>query len=235
VVPGGYPEPLSAHPRALLGFAPNTRGTRRTRRTSRRLPPWQGTLPGLRAASVRASLTTALDLCRGLLAYSAPGAPVSVPHAALAELIDLATVTGAGTQANESTLETVAAEPEPLQTLHDVGALGLRYNRAKPTIREWFRDGLFGPPEERRFRGREYVATDDAVRDFERRTGLRPVAGQPVLLDPDAATVTSDSTRTASLRPSAPPPKKKRKTDHRSPAAMKILAAQGGSSRRQYG
>jgi hypothetical protein len=182
---------------------------------------------------VGASLTTALDLCRGLLAYSAPGAPVSVPHAALAELIDLATVTGAGTR--ESTLETVAAEPEPLQTLHDVGALGLRYNRAKPTIREWFRDGLFGPPEERRFRGKEYVATDDAVRDFERRTGLRPVAGHPVLLDPDAATETNDSTPTSSFRPSAPPPKKKRKTDHRSPAALKILAAQGGSSRRQYG
>jgi hypothetical protein len=235
VVPGGYPEPLSAHPRALLGFVPNTRGTRRTRRTSRRLPPWQGTLPGLRAASVRASLTTALDLCRGLLAYSAPGAPVSVPHAALAELIDLATVTGAGTRTSESTLETVTAETEPLQKLHDVGALGRRYNRAKPTIREWFRDGLFGPPEERRFRGKEYVATDDAVRDFERRTGLRPVEGQPVLLDSDAATMTSESIPTASLPPSAPPRKKKRETDHRSPAAMKILAAQGGSSRRQYG
>lgn len=181
-----------------------------------------------------ASLTTALDLCRGLLAYSAPGAPVSVPHAALAELIDLASVTGSAARGGDSPLQTAAAVPEPLQSLHDVAALGQRYNRAKPTIREWFREGLFGPPEERRFRGKEYVATDDAVRDFERRTGLRPVAGQPLLLDPDAATVTSDSARTASIPLSGPPPKKKRKTDHRSPAAMKILAAQGGSSRRQY-
>jgi hypothetical protein len=112
-----------------------------------------------------------LDLCRGLLAYSVPGMPVVVPHAALAQLVALAT--------GGAVVEDPPAEP--LHRLHDVAALGRRYNRARATVRQWFHDGLFGPPEERLFRGRGYVASDEAVRVFEARTGLRPVAGEPTI------------------------------------------------------
>lgn len=175
------------------------------------------------------SPTTALDLCRGLLAYSALGTPVSVPHAVLAELVDLASATNPGPAVSSAAPEAAAATPEPLQALHDVAALSLRYNRAKATIREWFRDGLFGPPEERRFRGKGYVATDDVVRDFERRTGLQPVES-----DEMAARSEATQAKAAPVPSSAPPPRKQRKADHRSPAALKILAAQGGSSRRQF-
>lgn len=111
--------------------------------------------------------TDALALCRSLLAYTAAGAAVMVPYAALAELVELAVGTAALPPPHPS-------GPEALQTLYDVAALAERYNRAPSTVRGWFRDGLFGPPEERRFRGRGYVATSDAVRDFEGRTGLYP-------------------------------------------------------------
>lgn len=120
------------------------------------------------------SLSPALDLCRGLLAYTEPGTAVPVPHAALAELVELAT----------GSIGFAPAEAEPaaaLPRLHDVAALGRRYNRARATVRQWFHDGLFGPPEERLFRGRGYVASDDAVREFEHSTGLRPVPGETVL------------------------------------------------------
>jgi hypothetical protein len=187
---------------------------------------------------VGASLSTALELCRSLLAYTAPGTPVSVPHAALAELVDLASGTEAGSDVARDTAASGGA-PEPLQALHDVAALGLRYNRARPTIREWFREGLFGPPEERRFRGKEYVATDDAVRDFERKTGLRPVAGQPELFPSERIAVSRESSPAAAapVRSTsvAAPRKKSRNTEHRSSKAQKILAAQGGSSRRHFG
>ena len=109
----------------------------------------------------------ALALCRSLLTYSAPGAAVMVPHAALAELVELAS----GGTASPAPR---ASGPDALQTLYDVAALAERYNRAPSTVRGWFHDGLFGPPEERRFRGRGYVATSDAVRCFEERTGLCP-------------------------------------------------------------
>lgn len=109
----------------------------------------------------------ALALCRSLLTYAVPGTAVIVPYAALAELVELAS--GA------------TASPEPLPTgkdavqpLYDVAALAERYKRAPSTVRAWFHDGLFGPPEARRFRGRGYVAASDSVRDFEERTGLRP-------------------------------------------------------------
>lgn len=189
-----------------------------------------------RRDSMGTSPTTALDLCRGLLAYSAPGTPVSVPHAVLAEIVDLASATRPGPAVSSAAPEAAAATPEPLQALHDVAALGLRYNRAKATIREWFRHGLFGPPEERRFRGKGYVATDDVVRAFERRTGLQPVAGSPLLPESDEMAGRSEATqaKAAPVPSSAPPPRKQRKADHRSPAALKILAAQGGSSRRQF-
>lgn len=135
------------------------------------------------------SMPPALDLCRGLLAYSAPGVPVAVPHAALAELVAMAS---AGTTAPK------AAE-EPLQRLHDVAALGLRYNRAPATVRQWFHDGLFGPPQARRFRGRGYVASDDAVRDFEARTGLGPVRVESGI--PDSMNKAADPAETGTQTP----------------------------------
>jgi hypothetical protein len=128
-------------------------------------------------ASVSSSLSPALELCRGLLAYTDPGTAVPVPHAALAELVELATGS-IGTHA-------VNLEAPELPRLHDVAALGRRYNRARATVRQWFHDGRFGPPEQRLFRGRGYVASDDVVREFERRTGLRPVSGEPVLARDD--------------------------------------------------
>lgn len=109
----------------------------------------------------------ALALCRSLLTYSVPGAAVMVPHAALAELVELASGGAASPDPR-------ASGPDALQMLYDVAALAERYNRAPSTVRGWFHDGLFGPPEERRFRGRGYVATSDAVHDFEERTGLCP-------------------------------------------------------------
>jgi hypothetical protein len=123
---------------------------------------------------VSSSLSPALDLCRGLLAYTKPDTAVPVPHAALAELVRLAT----------GSIGIAPTEAEPtaaLPGLHDVAALCRRYNRARTTVRQWFHDGLFGPPEERLFRRRGYVASDDAVREFEHSTGLRPVRGEPVL------------------------------------------------------
>lgn len=178
------------------------------------------------------SLTGALELCRSLLAYSAPGAPVSVPHAALAELVDLASGT---TIVSDPSLPAGLPAVEPLQGLHDVAALGRRYNRARPTVREWFREGLFGPPEERRFRGKEYVATDDAVREFERATGLRPADGHPQLLPVDDQAVPLQPLNAeAALRPPvASPETKGRGVERRSSRAQKILAAQSGSGRRR--
>lgn len=109
----------------------------------------------------------ALELCRSLLAFSVPGMAVAVPHAALAQVVELAS----GPPRSDG----VAQEPsgEALQELFDVAALAIRYNRATTTVRKWFHDGLFGPPDERRFRGRGYVAPAAAVRDFEMRTGIK--------------------------------------------------------------
>jgi hypothetical protein len=109
----------------------------------------------------------ALELCRSLLAFSAPGMAVAVPHAALAQVVELAS--------GPPRFDGVAEEPsaEALQELFDVAALALRYNRATTTVRKWFHDGLFGPPAERRFRGRGYVAPAAAVREFEIRTGIK--------------------------------------------------------------
>jgi hypothetical protein len=138
------------------------------------------------AASPR-SLSPALDLCRGLLAYTEPGNAISVPHAALAELVELATGSSVGSP----------TAPEPalaLPRLHDVAALSRRYNRARATVRQWFHDGLFGPPDDRLFRGRGYVASDDAVIAFEHSTGLQPIAGEPILIvvpNPNSASDTS--------------------------------------------
>jgi hypothetical protein len=122
---------------------------------------------------VSSSRSPALELCRGLLAYTDPGTAVPVPHAALAELVELAT--------GSIGVPPVNLEAPALPHLHDVAALGRRYNRARPTVRQWFHDGLFGPPEQRLFRGRGYVASDDIVREFEQRTGRQPVSGEPVL------------------------------------------------------
>lgn len=92
---------------------------------------------------------------------------VAVPHAVLAQVVELAS--GSVDRGN--------ADPrvESLEALYDVAALARRYNRAPPTVRQWFHDGLFGPPAERRFRGRGYVASAHAVREFETRTGLKAV------------------------------------------------------------
>ena len=115
-----------------------------------------------------------LDLCRTLLAYTAPGTSVAVPHAALAALVELASGGSADRQ-------NAGAEPADvrLSRLYDVAALAARYGRAPATVRQWFADGLFGPPEERRFRGRGYVASVEAVQAFEERTGLIPSTTGP--------------------------------------------------------
>lgn len=107
----------------------------------------------------------ALELCRGLLAFSEPSMTVAVPHAALAQVVELAS---GGLDKGD-----LVPGGESLEELYDVAALARRYNRAPATVRQWFHDGLFGPPEERRFRGRGYVASAEAVREFEIRTGLR--------------------------------------------------------------
>jgi hypothetical protein len=111
-----------------------------------------------------------LDLCRTLLAYTAPGSAVAVPHAALAALVELAS--GTAVEADSGDVG--------LPTLYDVATLARRYGRAPATVRQWFADGLFGPAEERRFRGRGYVASAEAVAAFEARTGLRGVGGSPL-------------------------------------------------------
>jgi hypothetical protein len=108
---------------------------------------------------------TALDLCRTLLAFTAPGTAVAVPHAALAQIVELASGT--------APVEAPAVSQGTLQELYDVAALARRYNRAPATVRQWFAEGLFGPPGERLFRGRGYVASAEAVRDFEVQTGVR--------------------------------------------------------------
>lgn len=82
-----------------------------------------------------------------------------------------------------------------------------------------FTTGLFGPPEERRFRGRGYVATSDAVHDFEERTGLGPAdVRMNIPVEADGAIVAS------------PPelvelPKQSRSSDVRPRLGDKILAA----------
>ena len=159
----------------------------------------------------------ALALCRGLLAFSAPGMAVAVPHAALAQIVELAS--GAASEAQPQD-----AAVEPLQELFDVAALARRYNRATTTVRQWFHDGLFGPPAERRFRGRGYVAPAEAVREFETRTGLksvvtgiRPIA---VLVDSPAEAESASQARPARKRKSTPP--------RAGGMGGKIFAAQGG-------
>ena len=145
----------------------------------------------------------ALALCRSLLTYTVPGMAVMVPYAALAELVELASGATASRGARASGLEA-------LQTLYDVTALAERYSRAPSTVRGWFRDGLFGPPEERRFRGRGYIASADALRDFEERTGLCPApvrASIPVGADGAIVAAPSKSldllkqSRTSGVRP----------------------------------
>jgi hypothetical protein len=111
----------------------------------------------------------ALDLCRTLLAFTTPGTAVAVPHAALAQVVDLAS--GAGP------VGVPAGNVEMLQELYDVAALARRYNRAPATVRQWFHDGLFGPPAERLFRGRGYVASAAAVREFEARSSVKELSG----------------------------------------------------------
>lgn len=156
--------------------------------------------------------SSALALCRSLLAYSVPGAAVMVPHAALAELVELASGGAASSDPR-------ASGPDALQTLYDVAALAERYNRAPSTVRGWFHDGLFGPPEARRFRGRGYVATSDAVHDFEERTGLCPAdVGVSIPVEADGAIVASPSGLVEL-------PKQSRSSDVRPRLGDKILAA----------
>ena len=119
---------------------------------------------------MNANTLDALQLCRSLLAFTLPGTSVAVPHAALAQVVEMASG-GAGKCDPPS-------DSEPLEQLYDVAALARRYNRALPTVRQWFHDGQFGPPEERRFRGRGYVASAEAVREFEIRTGLKAVVAE---------------------------------------------------------
>jgi hypothetical protein len=164
-----------------------------------------------------ASTHEALDLCRGLLAFTTPGTTVPVPHAALEQLVELA--------AAAAVAPVVQIEPEALQKLFDVAALAKRYNRAAPTVRQWFHDGLFGPPEERRFRGRGYLAPIDAVRAFEERTGLKafvepvPVASSEVLPEePSPIRPRPARTRAVNMPPG--------------PFGTKIFGAQGGRTRR---
>lgn len=160
----------------------------------------------------------ALELCRGLLAFSAPGVAVAVPHAALAQIVELASGAPSEGQAHDSAME-------PLQELFDVATLALRYNRATTTVRQWFHDGLFGPPAERRFRGRGYVASAAAVHEFEARTGLKSVAPEShrIAVMVDTSSETSEAVRT-------PRPARKPKGNPARAGGMgaKIFAAQGG-------
>jgi hypothetical protein len=116
---------------------------------------------------VNVATSDPVQLCRTLLAYTAPGSAVAVPHAALAALVELVSV---GVLADTSGQQT----PCPLPELYDVASLSRRYGRAPATVRQWFATGLFGAAKDRLFRGRGYVASAEAVRDFEQRTGIRP-------------------------------------------------------------
>jgi hypothetical protein len=161
----------------------------------------------------------ALELCRGLLAFSAPGMAVAVPHAALAQIVELASGAPLEGQAQD-------AAAEPLQELFDVAALARRYNRATTTVRQWFHDGLFGPPAERRFRGRGYVAPAEAVHEFEARTGLKSVVvpgSRPIAVMVDTSAETSEAARTPRMS-------RKQKSPPARAGGMggKIFAAQGG-------
>jgi hypothetical protein len=160
----------------------------------------------------------ALELCRGLLAFSAPGMAVAVPHAALAQIVELASGARSEGQGQDSAVE-------PLQELFDVAALARRYNRATTTVRQWFHDGLFGPPAERRFRGRGYVAPAEAVHEFEARTGLKSVApeSQRIAVIVDTSAETSEAVGT-------PRPVRNPKSTPARVGGMggKIFAAQGG-------
>ena len=161
----------------------------------------------------------ALELCRGLLAFSAPGMAVAVPHAALAQIVELASGAPSEGQGQDSAVE-------PLQELFDVAALARRYNRATTTVRQRFHDGLFGPPAERRFRGRGYVAPAEAVHEFEARTGLKSVVvpgSRPIAVIVDTSAEASESVRT-------PRPARKPKSIPARAGGMggKIFAAQGG-------
>ena len=158
------------------------------------------------------SSSGALALCRSLLTYAVPGAAVMVPHAALAELVELAS-DGAASPGSRH------AGPDALQTLYDVAALAERYNRAPSTVRGWFHGGLFGPPEERLFRGRGYVATSDAVYDFEERTGLCPA------YDHGNIPAKADGAIVASPSELVELPKQPRSSDVRPRLGDKILAA----------
>ena len=164
------------------------------------------------------SSSEALELCRGLLAFSAPGMAVAVPHAALAQIVELASGAPSEGQAQDSAVE-------PLQELFDVAALARRYNRATTTVRQWFHDGLFGPPAERRFRGRGYVAPAEAVHEFEARTGLKSVTPESrrIAVIVDISADTSETVRT-------PRPARKPKSTPARVGGMggKIFAAQGG-------
>lgn len=168
---------------------------------------------------MNASSKEALELCRTLLAFSAPGVAVTVPHAALAEVVELASGRREGDLANDDS-------GEPLQDLFDVAALARRYNRAATTVRQWFHDGLFGPPEERRFRGRGYVAPAEAVREFERRTGLKSVVARL------GQAVEESGTAEPAIRVS-PAWKRKGAPAPAGGFAAKIFPAQGGIRVRQ--
>jgi transposase-like protein len=172
---------------------------------------------------MNAKTLDALQLCRSLLAFTSPGTPVAVPHAALAQVVEMASG-GAGKCDPPS-------DPESLEQLYDVAALARRYNRALPTVRQWFHDGLFGPPEERRFRGRGYVASADAVREFEIRTGLRAVVAELERERPEAGTPMVE------VAPPVPVPprvaRSPRAATRTSGIGGKIFAeARGGRSRR---
>ncbi|MDB4951196.1 MAG: hypothetical protein JWM27_3845 [Gemmatimonadetes bacterium] len=158
----------------------------------------------------------ALDLCRTLLAFTTPGTAVAVPHAALAQIVDLAS--GAGP------VGVPAGNVEMLQELYDVAALARRYNRAPATVRQWFHDGLFGPPAERLFRGRGYVASAEAVREFEAGSSVKErSAGTHGAQEDGPPTVdglTGPPAQSRSVRTARPP-------EHRTRSGLggKILAA----------
>jgi hypothetical protein len=142
-------------------------------RSDRRTPSRSAPLQPQPQIDVSAMAPNPVELCRTLLAYTAPGTVVAVPHAALAALVELAS----GRSGRQSAESSEAGLPQ----LYDVAALARRYGRAPATVRQWFADGLFGPAEERRFRRRGYVASAEAVQRFEERTGLRSAGASPAL------------------------------------------------------
>jgi hypothetical protein len=93
-----------------------------------------------------------VQLCRTLLAFTAPGGAVAVPHAALTALVELATD-------GVSAVTPGQQQPTALSELYDVASLSRRYGRAPATVRQWFATGLFGAAKDRLFRGRGYVAS----------------------------------------------------------------------------